>query len=277
MAINMKRFSSKLNRIQFRIGRGVLVSIFVLLLIARIIFPYSVQMDLLHRHEPPSMDHPLGTDSMGRDLLSCLLFGMGMSLSIALTVIIITAGLGVFVGLIAGLYGGILDIILMRIVDILSAFPGILPALMIATFTNQGYWTLIFALSITNWVPYARIVRSEVLKFKHQDFILAARSYNASNLHILRYHMLPLVLPLVVVQASIGVPGIILAESSLNFLGIGLTPGLPTLGQLIDVGREYLFNDPRLVIAPGILLFTLVIGFIFMGEGLKQTRYIANI
>jgi peptide/nickel transport system permease protein len=258
--------------LQLRIGMAILLIPLAVMLAVILFGEYSIQMDMSNRLQPSSLFHPLGTDTLGRDMVSCLVYGMGVSLAIASVVVVFTAIFGSFMGLVAGLSGGITDIIIMRIVDILSAFPGILPAMALAAFLSQGYWTLVLALSISGWVPYARIIRGEVLKIKQKEFILAARTYNASYFHVLRYHLLPLVLPLALVQASVGISGIILAESGLNFLGIGLEPEIPGLGQLMDAGRDYLFHDSRLIIAPGMVLFLMVIGFNFIGEGMKPTR-----
>jgi len=172
--------------------------------------------------------------------------------------------------MVSGLAGGVTDTIIMRIVDIILAFPGILLAIALVSFFQQGMITLILALTFSGWVGYARIIRGDVLKYKQMEFILAARSYNASFARIIFFHLLPITLPLVVVQASLGISGVILAESSLNFLGIGIDPLIPTLGQLIDAGREHLFDKPHLIVIPGVVLFIIIIAFNFIGEGLRK-------
>lgn len=218
----------------------------------------------------PSSYHLLGTDDLGRDFLSCLVYGAGLSLAIGVTVVLISVSAGTLLGMISGLAGGAVDIIIMRIVDIILAFPGILLAIALVSFFQQGIVTLILVLSLSGWVSYARIVRGEVLKYKQKEFILAARSYNASFSRIIFSHLLPIVRPLVVVQASLDISGVILAESGLNFLGIGLDPEIPTLGQLIDAGRVHIFDSPQRIFIPGLVLFCIIIAFNFIGEGLRK-------
>jgi ABC-type dipeptide/oligopeptide/nickel transport system permease subunit len=256
--------------LQLRIGAwllAVLLAVMVFFLLSRSV---SIEMDMARRLEPVSNVHLLGTDEMGRDLLSCIIYGAGISLLTGIVVVTICAVFGSLMGLIAGLSGGVIDTVIMRIVDILLAFPGILLAIALAAFFNRGLVNLIMVLTVTGWVEYARLIRGEVLKYKQHQFILAARSYNASFFRILFHHLLPLVVPLIIVQASLGISGVIIAESSLNFLGIGLDPHIPSLGQLIDSGRDHLFDAPMQVAAPGLVLFIIIIALNFIGEGIKK-------
>lgn len=219
---------------------------------------------------PSSLNHPFGTDELGRDLFSCLLYGAALSLFIGLSVVIISFVLGCFLGLVAGLAGGFVDSCIMFLVDIFLAFPGLLLAITFAAFFHNGLVILILVLSLVNWVEYTRLIRGEVMKYKNKEFIQASICFNASFFHIIRFHMIPLVRPLAVVQFFLSLSGIIMAESSLNFLGIGLENGLPTLGQMISSGRDYLFDTPRLFIAPGLTLFFIILSFHFIGEGLRK-------
>jgi peptide/nickel transport system permease protein len=212
----------------------------------------------------------VGADDLGRDFFSCIVYGASISLFISVTVVFLSTSIGTLLGMVSGLSGGIIDTVIMRMADIAFAFPGILPAIAIVTFFKQSILTLILALSFSTWAGCARLVRGEVLKCKQKEFILAAASYNASFPHIIFHHLLPVVLPLVVVQASLDMPGIILAESSLNFLGIGLEAGIPTLGQLLDAGRVHIFHNPRFVLVPGFVLFFIIIAFNFIGVGLSR-------
>jgi peptide/nickel transport system permease protein len=230
----------------------------------------SIDMNMDNRVGPPSSQYLLGTDHLGRDLLSSIIYGAGISLFTGAAVVFLSSLAGMVFGMIAGLAGGVTDSIIMRIVDIILAFPGILLALALVTFLQQGLPTLILVLSISGWVYYARIVRGEILKYKQKEFILAARSYNVSFWRILFIHLMPFVLPLVIVQASMDISTVILAESALNFLGFGLDPQIPTLGQLIDAGRSHIFDKPHLIIAPGLVLFFIVIALNFIGEGLRK-------
>lgn len=251
---------------------GMLLMGFLLLAAAAALLlgPFSIQLDLDHRGETPSAVYPLGTDNLGRDLLSCTIYGTGISLLIAAVVVTLSFFTGAILGMVSGMAGGIIDSVIMRIVDILLAFPGILLAIAMAAFIDHGLLNLILVLTLPGWVDYARIARAEVLKQKQNQFILAARLYNASFLRIIFHHLFPLVLPLLLVQASLGISGIIIAESSLNFLGIGLDPGTPTLGQLIDTGRDHMFDNPLLIVVPGVALFVLIMAVNLIGEGIRR-------
>jgi len=260
----------KKNNIQLRIGI-VLLSIVVLsLIIGYLINGINIEINLEHRLEASSKRFLLGTDELGRDLLSCIIYGAFLSLLTATIVVTISSVFGSSIGMISALSGGIIDTISMRIVDIILSFPGILLAIALVSFFNQGFWAIVFALTFSSWVGYARIVRSEALKHKNSLFIISAKSYNSSFFRIVFSHLLPLSLPLIIVQASLSVSGIILSESSLNFLGIGLKPDIPTLGQLIDSGRGHIFDRSEMIIYPGIILFLIIISFIFIGEGLRK-------
>jgi peptide/nickel transport system permease protein len=255
---------------RFPLGVYLLVFIFIAMLFFALSRGISIGINMETRLQPPSARHLLGTDYLGRDLLSCIIYGAGISLLTGVSVVLLSALVGALWGIVAGLAGGVIDNFFMRIVDIILAFPGILLALALVTFFRQGLTTLILVLSVSGSVCYARIIRGEVLKYKQKDFILAARSYNASFSRIIFFHLLPLTLPLIVVQASLDISAVILAESGLNFLGFGLDPLTPTLGQLIDAGRAHIFDKPHLIVIPGLILFLIIIAFNFIGEGLRK-------
>jgi peptide/nickel transport system permease protein len=255
---------------QFYAGVFLLLLVLAVMLGCVIFRPLSVDMNMELRAGLPSPGHPLGTDALGRDLLSCVIYGAGVSLAIAAVVVVLSCFTGGVLGVVSGVVGGAVDTVIMRLVDVLLAFPGILLAIALAAFFNHGVVNLILVLTVTGWVEYARVARGEVLKYKDKEFVLAARGYNASTIRIVFHHMLPLALPLMLVQASLSVSGVILAESSLNFLGIGLDPGIPTLGQLVDAARDHMFDKPVLILAPGLTLFVIIIAFNFIGEGLSH-------
>jgi len=256
--------------IQLKIGVVLLVGIFSLLVLFTLFQGLSVGMDLDNRAKAASYRYLLGTDDWGRDLLSCIIYGTGISLFIALVAVFLSCLTGGILGLIAGLKPGLLDSLIMRSGDIIMAFPGILLAIALAAFVRAGILNMILILSFSTWVGFARITRSEVLKYCQKEFIQAARGYNASFSWILVHHLWPLIRPLLCIQASQAFAGVILAESSLNFLGLGLDPSIPTLGQLIDMGMAHVFDRPQFILGPGILLFLLIIAFNFIGEGLRQ-------
>jgi len=256
----------------FQLGIGIfLLGLIIMFLIGFALFrPLTIDIDMDHRIEPPSAAYLLGTDELGRDLLASILYGAGISMLIGTAAVILSTLTGGFLGMVSGLCGGVVDSMIMRLVDIFLAFPGILLAIALAAFFSQGIFNLILVLTISGWAGYARLTRGEALKYKQQEFILAARSYNASSARIMFHHLLPLILPLLLVQASMGISAVIIAESSLNFLGIGLDPEIPTLGQLIDAGRDHMFYNPTLIVAPGLVLFIIIIAFNFIGEGLRK-------
>ncbi len=256
--------------LQLRIGIVLLFIVVLSLLIGFILNGVDIEINLEHRLEPASNRFVLGTDELGRDLLSCVIYGSFLSLLTGITVVSISTVFGSAIGMISALSGGVVDTIFMRIVDVILSFPGILLAIALVSFFNQGFWAIVFALTFSSWVGYARIVRSEALKYKNSLFIISAKSYNASFFRIVFSHLLPLSMPLIVVQASLSISGIILSESSLNFLGIGLKPDIPTLGQLIDSARGHMFDRPEMILYPGMILFLIIISFVFIGEGLRK-------
>jgi len=256
--------------LQFRLGIMILAGLGMALVGLAILQGISLQLHIDQRLCSPSAAHIFGTDALGRDMLSCLMFGTLVSLAIGLTAVIIAAAIGTGLGFLAGWHGGLLNICIMRGADFILAFPGILLALALIAFWGQGVINLVFALVVSGWVSYARLVRGEVLKIKDQEFIVAARGFNASSWQIASGHMLPLIFPLLLTQSVSGIAAVIMAESSLNFLGLGLDPRLPTLGGMIDAGRGHLFDNPAMVILPGACLSLLVAGLLLLAEGLKM-------
>jgi len=251
-------------------GIILLAMVIVPLTVWSLVGDMSVEVNLDALGRPDAGQSPWGVDDLGRDVLACLVTGTWISLGIGLTAVILSAGVGGFLGLVAGLAGGVLDTVVMRLVDVMLAFPGVLLALTLVAIFPHGALSIVTALVISGWAGYARLVRGEVLKLKTKEFILAARTYNASFLHIVFRHLLPLTLPLIAVQASLGIADAIIAESSLNFLGLGLRPEIPTLGQMLDAGRSHLFDRPSLVVLPGAVLFLLIVSFNLAGEGFQE-------
>ena len=224
------------------------------------------------RMQKSSSSHLLGTDELGRDRLSCVVYGILVSLALSIVVVLISGGIGSFLGMLAGLAGGVVDKVIMWCADIILAFPGILLAMAAAAFFKPGPVTLVLILTCVGWAGYARLARAETLKYKHRDFITAARGYNASTVHIVTGHLIGLVLPLLIVQVSLDIPGVIISESGLDYLGIGLGADIPSLGQLISNAQANMFSSPEGVIIPGIALSMLIISVTFMAEGLKKKK-----
>jgi len=252
----------------FRLGIIFLAGLGVAIGLGAALQGIDLGLDIQQRLQSPSARHLLGTDALGRDILSSLAFGILVSLAIALAVIALAGTIGAGLGFLAGWHEGPLGGAIMRLADFVLAFPGILLALALVAFWGQGVLHLVLALAIGGWVGFARLVRGEVLRIKKQDFIQAARGFNASSRHIAVRHVLPLVLPTLLTHAVSGMAAVILAEASLNFLGLGLDPRWPTLGSMIDTGRGHLFDRPSLVIVPGTCLTVLVAGFLLLAEGM---------
>lgn len=228
------------------------------------------RVDAVRRLAPPSADALLGTDNLGRDILSRLLWGARLSLGTAGLAALLILTIGVGLGMIAGFYGGILDDLLMRIVDVLLAFPGILLAIFITAVLGPSLANVVFALAATGWTGYARLVRAQVLSLREREYVQAARALGASNSRILFRHLLPNSLGPILVQATFAIPGAILAEASLSFLGLGAPPGTPSWGALVDQGTQYLLVAPHVAVFPGIALALVVLGFNFLGDAVRD-------
>lgn len=249
-----------------------LLTIYVLTaLLGPLLAPYDPEaQDILRNFAAPSADHWLGTDQNGRDVLSMMLHGARMALIISCCVVGICASFGVAIGIIAGYYGGIVDEIIMRVVDILMAFPGILLNIaIVATVASPGVGVLIFALVINGWVGYARVARGQVLSVREREYVSAARCLGASSARIMARHILPNILSPLVVQMTFAFGTVILVEASLSFLGLG--PQVPyTWGALLDQGATFMWKTQRLAIIPGAAILLVVLGANLLGDGLRD-------
>lgn len=230
-----------------------------------LIGPSGLELDLSRDLQP-------GYGENGFHVLTWLIYGARVSLSIALICTVISLFIGVIYGALSGYMGGLADTMMMRLVDILLAFPGILLALYIAAILKPGISNLVVALCATGWVGYARVARSQVLAAKNQDYVTAALALGASHARILFRHILPNIWGPLWVQASFGVSALILAEASLSFLGLGVPPGTPSWGALLDQGVTYLFVAPHLVLWPGLCIAVAVLAFNFLGDWLRDVR-----
>jgi peptide/nickel transport system permease protein len=238
---------------------------------APVLTPYSpVESDLLNRLEPPSLDHPMGTDQLGRDVLTRILYGARVSLSIAISVVAITLLIGTTIGVIAGYAGGWIDEGLMRIVDILIAFPGILLALVIAGILGPSLVNIMIALAIVGWTTYTRIIRGSVLSVKNQEYIKAAQLMDVSRPRIILRHIVPNVITPVVVLATMDMAFVILGTAGLSFLGLGAQPPTPEWGTMLSSGRKYLQTAWWIVTFPGLAIMITVFGFNLLGDGLRD-------
>ncbi|MFQ6112485.1 MAG: ABC transporter permease [bacterium] len=250
------------------IGMLVLCSIFSGLFTK---YDPNQQGDLItSRHLPPSLEHPFGTDKFARDVFSRVLHGGHISLIIAFSVVILSMTIGVIYGTISGYFGGVIDLVMMRFLDFLLAFPSIFLVITIVAVFHASHWYLIPVLSLTGWMETARIVRAEVFSLKERDFILAAKGLGYSHSRILFYHIIPNCLTPVIVAATLKVGEVILVESALSFLGIGVQPPTPSWGNIINDGREALLRAWWVSTFPGIFIVLVVISFNLIGDALRE-------
>lgn len=230
--------------------------------------PYAQELAL--RLSGPAAGHWFGLDELGRDIFSRLLVGARISLMVGLAVVSVSSTLGILIGSIAGYYGGRVDQVISRIMDVLLAFPGILLAIALVAVLGPSLTNVILALSVIGWVGYARLVRAQVLRIRELEYVQAARALGARTPRILLRHVIPATLPTVIVQGTLGMAGAIIAEASLSFLGLGVQPPTPSWGTMLDAGRSHLFDAPHLTLFPGLAIALLVLGFNFLGDGLRD-------
>jgi len=255
----------------FAFTSGLLLTVFLLLvaLAAPLLSPYDPDVqETSRRLEPPSHEHLLGLDDLGRDVLSRIIFGARVSLRVGFSVVFIASIIGISLGAIAGYYGGIVDTLVMRLTDILLAFPGILLAIALVAVLGPSLNNVILALATIGWVGYARLVRGQVLKVREMEYVTAARALGAKSPRVILLHVLPNVINPVIVMATLGLAGAILAEAALSFLGLGVQPPTPSWGAMLTSGRRYLGLANHLAIYPGIAIMLAVMGLNFLGDGL---------
>jgi ABC-type dipeptide/oligopeptide/nickel transport system permease subunit len=253
------------------VGLVIIITLILMAIFAPLIAPYDpYKLDIVHRLETPSLQHWLGTDTVGRDTLSRVIYGTRTSLEIGLIAVSFAALVGVSLGTIAGFLGGWTYAIIMRIMDALMSFPMILLALMIAALLGGGIENVIIALAVGLMPGYARLMCGQVLVVKESDYILAARSMGANSWLIMIRHVILNCLPPIIVFVTMMLGSAILAEAGLSFLGIGVEAEVPTWGGMINDGREYLLSNPILSFAPGVALMLVVFGFNMVGDGLRD-------
>ena len=265
----MKTAKRLLRNFAFTSGLILTVGLIVVALAAPLIAPTDpFQQDTSRRLEAPSNDHPLGLDDLGRDVLSRVVWGARVSLRVGFSVVIIASLVGVTLGAIAGYFGGILDLLVMRLCDILLAFPGILLAIALVAVLGPSLNNVVLALATIGWVGYARLVRGQVLKVREMEYVTAARALGARSPRVIIRHVLPNVINPVIVMATLGLAGAILSEAALSFLGLGVQPPTPSWGAMLTAGRRYLGLANHLAVFPGAAIMLAVMGLNFLGDGL---------
>lgn len=253
------------------VGLSIVLLIVLGAIFAPVLTPYDpTGQHLENRLESPSLEHPLGTDQLGRDVLTRLLYGARISLRIGVAVVGISLAIGTAVGVTAGYAGGYVDEALMRIVDVLLAFPGLLLALVIAGILGPSLTNIMIALAAVGWTRYARVVRGSTLSVTQREFVKASQLMGVSRLRIVGRHVLPNVIGPVVVLATIDMAGVILGTAGLSFLGLGAQPPTPEWGTMIAEGRNYLRDAWWVVNVPGLAIMLAVLGFNLLGDGLRD-------
>jgi len=252
-------------------GAFIVVGLFILSFLAPYITPCDpTTIDAYHVLLPPSAAHWMGTDELGRDVLTRVIYGARISLKVGFVAVGIAIAIGTVVGLLAGYYGGWVDSILMRFVDIMLCFPTFFLILAVIALLEPSIWYIMLIIGITGWMGVARLVRAEVLSIKERDFITAARSIGASNIRIIFRHILPNAAAPVFVAATLGVAGAILTESALSFLGIGVQPPTPSWGNILTSGKDYLEFAWWLSLFPGVAILVTVLAYNLLGEGIRD-------
>jgi peptide/nickel transport system permease protein/oligopeptide transport system permease protein len=251
---------------------AILILIIILLaILAPIIAPYGEsEQDLLNRLSPPSSQHWFGTDELGRDVFTRILYGARVSLTIGIMPSIIALVVGVTLGLLAGYLGGMVDYIIMRLADIMLSIPSLLLAMVVMYTLGSSTATLFIALSLVSWASVARVVRSHTLSLKESEYVEAARCIGVSKWMIMLRHIMPNCIPSLIVLFTLNIPSAILSESSLSFLGIGVKPPHASWGLMVNQAKEFLFTSPWLCLAPCLSIMVVVLAFNFLGDGLRD-------
>jgi peptide/nickel transport system permease protein len=263
---------------RFRAHRPAVLGIFVLATLALlsagapIVSPYDPdKTQLLALYEPPSLSHPFGTDDLGRDLATRILYGGRVSLSVGLLAVTVAVSIGTLVGVVAGYYGGWIDSLLMRFVDMMYSFPRLFLLILFGVFfKGMTIGVIVLVLGVLSWMTTARLVRASFLSLKRREFVEAARSVGATDRRIIVRHILPNSLAPIIVAATLGVAAAIIAESTLSFLGLGIQPPTPSWGNMLNHATTDMDKAPWIAIFPGLFIFLAVVSINFIGDGLRD-------
>ncbi|WP_404455333.1 ABC transporter permease [Virgibacillus necropolis] len=259
------------------VGLLIVTSVVLIAIFAPLLAPHDpVKMNPLKALQPPAwigngtVNHFLGTDSLGRDILSRIIYGTRISLLVGACSVVVAGIIGMFIGIVSGYYGGLIDNIFMRIVDTFLAVPSILLILVMLTVFDPGILTLILVIGVTNWITYARVIRGEVLSLKQLEFVKAAKTIGTSKTTVMIRHLLPNVISSFIVISTLSVATAIILEASLSFLGLGIQPPTVSWGGMLSEGRDYLATNWWIATFPGIAITVTVLGIIFLGDWLRD-------
>ena len=255
-------------------GATILLALVLCALFAPQLAPFDPnKQDLMKAMTPPqyfSGPHFFGTDHVGRDLLSRLIYGARVSLTIAGAVVLISGAIGITLGIISGYFGGRIDFLIQKLVEVVWAFPPLLIAIAILAFLGQGLGNLILALTLQRWIPYARVVRAEAMILREREFVVAARSIGAGHVRILVKHLLPNLIQSALVIGTFAMAAAIIAEAALSFLGLGVPPSIPTWGSMLADGRAYVSTSWWMSLFPGLWIFATVLAINMLGDALRD-------
>ena len=251
-------------------GAGIVLVMFAMAAAASFVTSDPASIDVSQRLLPPSLAHPLGTDDLGREVLVRMLYGARISLLVGFVAVGISTLIGITLGALAGYYGGWIDALVMRFVDIMLCFPTFFLILAVIAFLDPSIWNIMIVIGLTSWMGIARLIRAEFLSLRQRDFVLAAQALGASDLRLIFRHILPNAMSPVLVSATLGVAGAILTESALSFLGIGVQPPTPSWGNMLIIGKQTLGSAWWLSVFPGIAILITVLGYNLLGEGVRD-------
>ena len=272
LAMHFRHFIRRFARNRMALaGLLVIIGLFGLSLLAGVLAPEDPDRpDLRARLQPPGPGHVLGTDALGRDVLSRLIWGSRVSLKVGLVSVGLATAIGLFFGALAGFYGGLVDGLVMRFCDLMLCFPAMFLILAVISLLEPSIWNVMVVIGLTSWMGVARLVRAEFISLKNRDFVLAARVLGASDARLILRHLLPNALAPVLVSATLGVAGAILLESGLSFLGLGVQPPTATWGVMLADGKDYLSRAWWLSFYPGLAILVTVLSYNLAGEGLRD-------
>jgi len=264
-------FKSFLSNKMAVLGTVIVFTLFFLALFAAELSPYDPNaINLQEVLSPPSARHPFGTDQLGRDVLSRMIWGSRISLQVGFVATGLSILIGCLLGALAGYYGGWIDALIMRFVDIMLCFPTFFLILAVVAFLEPSIINIMVVIGITNWMGITRLVRADFISLRERDFVLAAKSIGASNLRIIFRHILPNAMASILVSATFGVAGAILTESALSFLGIGVQPPTPSWGNILTAGKDNIDIAWWLSLYPGLAILITVLGYNLLGEGIRD-------
>ncbi|WP_321372096.1 ABC transporter permease [uncultured Desulfuromusa sp.] len=252
------------------VGAGIILIMFLMAALASFTTVDPAAINIAQSYLPPSINHPFGTDDLGREVFVRMLYGARISLLVGFVAVGISTLIGIFLGSLAGYYGGWVDTLVMRFVDIMLCFPTFFLILAVIAFLDPSIWNIMIVIGLTSWMGVARLIRAEFLSLRQRDFVLAAQALGATDFRLIFRHILPNAMSPILVSATLGVAGAILTESALSFLGIGVQPPTPSWGNMLIVGKQTLGSAWWLSVFPGLAILITVLGYNLFGEGVRD-------